>query len=408
MPTDKLTDPKIRQAKPIDKPYKLFDGGGLFLLVQPSGSKLWRLKYRFGGKEKLLAIGSYDKGVSLKMAREERDKARDQLVEGIDPIAAKKEEKRAERELTENTFRAIAQEWAETYGARWSESHHQRVLDSLEADAFPALGDLPIKEITPPMVLEIIRAVESRGALDVASRVLQRTNAVFRYAIQTGRATYNPAADMKGVLKTRKVEHRAAISRDELPRFLKKLDSYSGDPITKLALRFIVLTFVRAGELRGARWEEFDVDQGKWRIPAERMKMRSPHIVPLSPQALTAIEELEQMTGQFDLLFPSQRDPKKPISENTLLYALYRLGYHKRATVHGFRALASTILNETGFRPDVIERQLAHAERNKVRAAYHRSEYLDERRKMMAWWGAFIESSIANKQKVVPFRKRLS
>jgi integrase len=405
MPTDKLTDPKIRQAKPADKPYKLFDGGGLFLLVQPGGSKLWRLKYRFGGKEKLLAIGSYDMGVSLKKAREERDKARGQLVEGIDPGASKKKEKYAEREKAENTFRAIALSWAETYGARWTESHRARVVASLEKDAFSALGDLPVKEITPPMVLGVIRTVESRGALDVASRVLQRTNAIFRYAIQTGRAIYNPAADMKGVLKTRKAEHRSTISRGELPDFLKKLDSYSGDLITKLALRLIVLTFVRTGELRGARWEELDIDQREWRIPAERMKMRSPHIVPLSPQALAVIEELRPLTGQFDLLFPSQRDQQRPISENTLLYALYRLGYHKRATVHGFRALASTILNETGFRPDVIERQLAHVERNKIRAAYHRSEYLEERQKMMDWWGACIES-MANEQKVVPLRRQ--
>ena len=326
------------------------------------------------------------------------------MGEGIDPGVSKKK-KHAEREQAENTFRAIALDWAETYGARWTESHRGRVVASLEADAFPALGDLPVKEITPPMVLEVIRAVESRGALDVASRVLQRTSAVFRYAIQTGRASYNPAADMKGVLKTRKVEHRSAISQGELPDFLKKLDSYSGDPITKLALRLIVLTFVRTGELRGARWEEFDVDQGEWRIPAERMKMRSPHIVPLSPQALAVVEELRPLTGQFDLLFPSQRDQEKPISENTLLYALYRLGYHKRATVHGFRALASTILNETGFRPDVIERQLAHVERNKVRAAYHRSEYLEERQKMMDWWGACIES-MANEQKVVLLRRQ--
>jgi integrase len=279
------------------------------------------------------------------------------------------------------------------------------VLTSLEVDAFPALGALPIKEITPPMVLEVIRAVESRGALDVASRVLQRTSSIFRFAIQTGRATYNPAADMRGVLKTRKVEHRSTISRGELPEFLKKLDSYSGDPITKLALRLIILTFVRTGELRGARWEELNIDQGEWRIPAERMKMRSSHIVPLSPQALGVVEELRLLTGQFDLLFPSQRDQQRPISENTLLYAIYRLGYHKRATVHGFRALASTILNETGFRPDVIERQLAHVERNKVRAAYHRSEYLEERRKMMDWWGACIES-MANEQDVVLFRRQ--
>ena len=404
MSTDKLTDPKVRLAKPTEKPYKLFDGGGLFLLVQPNGSKLWRLKYRFGGKEKLFAIGSYDKGVSLKKAREARDRARDQLIEGIDPGASKKKEKHAEREQAENTFRTIGLNWAETYGARWTESHRNRVVASLEKDAFSALGDLPIKVITPQMVLSVIRAVESRGALDVASRILQRTSAIFRYAIQTGRAIYNPAADMKGVLKTRKVEHRSTISRDELPDFLKKLDAYSGDLITKLALRLIVLTFVRTGELRGARWEEFDVAKREWRISPERMKMRSAHIVPLSPQALAVVEELRPVTGQFDLLFPSQRDQQRPISENTLLYALYRLGYHKRATVHGFRALASTILNETGFRPDVIERQLAHVERNKVRAAYHRSEYLEERRKMMDWWGTCIES-MANEQKVVLFRR---
>ena len=405
MPTDKLTDAKIRQAKPAEKPYKLFDGGGLFLLVQPNGSKLWRLKYRFGGKEKLLSIGSYDRGVSLKKAREERTQAMDQLVQGIDPGALKQQEKQAERKQAENSFRAIALNWAETYGARWIDSHRARVVVSLEADVFPALGDLAITEITPPMVLEVLRAVESRGALDVASRVLQRTSAIFRFAIQTGRATYNPAADMKGVLKTRRVEHRSTISRAELPDFLKKLDSYSGDPITKLGLKLILLTFVRTGELRGARWVEFDVDQREWRLPAERMKMGSPHIVPLSPQALAVLEELRPLTGQFDLLFPSHRDQQKPISENTLLFALYRLGYHKRATVHGFRALASTILNETGFRPDVIERQLAHVERNKVRAAYNRSEYLEERRSMMDWWGTCIEA-MAKDQKVVFLRRK--
>ena len=268
MPVDKLNDPKIRQAKPDEKPYKLFDGGGLFLLVLPGGSKLWRLKYRFGGKEKLLALGSYDKGISLKMAREGREKARAQLVEGIDPGSVKKAEKHFEREQVENTFRFITLDWVETYGARWTKLHRDHVVASLEADAFPALGQLPLKEITPPMILEVIRAVEFRGALDVASRILQRISSVFRYSIQTGRATYNPAADMKGALKTRKVEHRAAISRAELPDFLKKLNAYAGDPITKLALKLIVLTFVRTGELRGARWEEFDLDQREWRIPA--------------------------------------------------------------------------------------------------------------------------------------------
>ncbi|HKH21434.1 MAG TPA: site-specific integrase, partial [Gammaproteobacteria bacterium] len=239
----------------------------------------------------------------------------------------------------------------------------------------------------------------------VASRVLQRISAVYRYAIQTGRATYNPAADLAGSLTTRKVIHRAALSRAELPEFLSKLQVYDGQPITRLALNFVVLTFVRSRELRGARWEEFDFERAEWRIPAERMKITAEHIVPLSRQAIALLDELRPLTGSYDLVFPNQNNLSKPMSENTLLYAMYRMGYHQRATVHGVRATASTILNEMGFRPDVIERQLAHAERNKVRAAYHRSEYLDERCKMMQVWADFVDS-LADNAKIIPLRAK--
>jgi integrase len=251
----------------------------------------------------------------------------------------------------------------------------------------------------------VVGRIEKRNALDVASRILQRVSSVYRYAIQTGRATYNPAADLAGSLKTRKVTHRAALSRAELPQFLTKLSAYDGRPETRLALQLIVLTFVRSHELRGARWEEFDFDRAEWRMPASRMKMSAEHIVPLSHQSIAILDELKALTGRYDLVFPNQNNLTRPMSENTLLYALYRMGYHQRATVHGFRATASTILHEMGFRADVIERQLAHAERNKVRAAYHRSEYLEDRRKMMQVWADYLDG-VMDKATVIPLRAR--
>jgi integrase len=279
------------------------------------------------------------------------------------------------------------------------------VLRSLESEVFPSIGAKPIHEISAPAILEAVRRVEKRNALDMASRVLQRVSAIFRYAISTGRVTYNPATDLVGSLKTRKVTHRAALSRAELPAFLEKLNAYDGQPITRLALRLVVLTFVRSRELRGARWEEFDFDRAEWRIPAARMKITAEHIVPLSRQAIAVLEELQPLTGSYDLVFPNQNNLTKVMSENTLLYAMYRMGYHQRATVHGFRATASTILNEMGYRPDVIERQLAHAERNKVRAAYHRSEYLEDRRKMMQTWADLVDSFTTG-TKVIPLRAK--
>lgn len=390
--TNKLTEIQIKNSPARERPYKLFDGGGLFLLVHPNGSRYWRMSYRYNGKQKILSFGIYP-AVSLAAARSARSSAKQILLQGDDAGVVRQQEKQAEKELSEKHFRAVAHSWAENYGGRWSAPHRRQVLKSLEADVFPALGDLPLEEITPPMVLAVLRAVEARGALDVASRILQRINGVFRYAIQTGRASYNPAADMRGVLKTRKVHHRSALTRADLPEFFSRLRDYNGEAVTVLALYLVVLTFVRTGELRGALWSEFDLLAREWRIPAGRMKMKAAHIVPLSRQSLALLDILRQHTGHGELLFPSRSNPGQPFSENTLLYALYRLGYHGQATTHGFRALASTILNESGFRPDVIERQLAHSERNKVRAAYHRSEYLEDRRLMMDWWGNYLEES---------------
>jgi integrase len=399
-----LTDRLIQtKGKPADKAFKLFDAHGLFLLVKPNGRRYWRLQYRLAGKQKLLALGVYPE-VSLKEARDKQAEARKLLQNGQDPAEVKRAQKRQARTQSENSFENIAREWHGKQG-RWTTDHAARVLGSLEKDIFPLIGAKPIHEITAPAIFEVVGRIEKRNALDVASRILQRVSSVYRYAIQTGRATYNPAADLAGSLKTRKVTHRAALSRAELPQFLTKLSAYDGRPETRLALQLIVLTFVRSHELRGARWEEFDFDRAEWRMPASRMKMSAEHIVPLSHQSIAILDELKALTGRYDLVFPNQNNLTRPMSENTLLYALYRMGYHQRATVHGFRATASTILHEMGFRADVIERQLAHAERNKVRAAYHRSEYLEDRRKMMQVWADYLDG-VMDKATVIPLRAR--
>jgi len=397
-----LTDTQIRQSKPKPKPFKLSDGGGLYIQIQPKGAKYWRLAYRYAEKQKTLALGIYPE-ISLADARKKRADAKSYLAKGIDPsnLMSKKVRKRTEEQNLENSFESIAREWHEQQKGGWSKNHWERVLVSLEKEAFPDIGVFPIKDITAPHVLAVIRKVEKRGALEVAARLLQRCSAVFRYAIQTGRAENNPTSDLQGALKTKKVEHRAALTRSDLPLFFERLEIYDGHKITRLALKLVILTFVRTGELRGATWSEFDLDNAEWRVPAERMKMRAEHIVPLSDQAIQILNELKELTGKHDLVFPSRQTWKKPMSENTMLYAMYRMGYHGTATVHGFRATASTILNESGFKPDVIERQLAHVEKNKVRAAYHRSEYLEERIQMMQWWADFIEG-LQDNNNVVP------
>lgn len=391
----KLTDTACKNAKPLEKPRKLSDGAGLYLEIVPSGkpngSKYWRLKYRFAGKEKRLALGIYPE-VSLKEAREKRDKARDLIRDGIDPSQAKKDLKHQQYIDTENTFKNIACEWHHNQKLTWTSKHAETVLRRLELNVFPILGDKPIHTIKAQELLNVIRIIEGREALDVAHRTLQTCGQIFRYAIATGRAERNVTLDLRGALKTRKKENYNHLEAKELPEFLQKLAEYDGDLQTVLGFKLLILTFVRTGELRGAKWEEIDFEKAEWRIPAERMKMKELHIVPLSTQAIAVLKELQRLTGHHEYIFPNRNKPLTFISENTLLYALYRMGYHNRATVHGFRATASTILNEHNWRPDVIERQLAHAERNKVRASYNHAQYLPERQRMVQWWADHLDS----------------
>lgn len=386
-----LSDVTVRNAKvnPDGKLIKLSDGNGLFLWLMPNGAKYWRLSYRFEGKQKTLACGVYP-DTSLKMAREKRDEARQHLAAGRDPSALKKAAKLEQVQVILNSFEAVAREWHTKEMPRWSSSHTKRVIESFEADAFPAIGSTGVADLTPPIVLGVLRQVEKRGAVETAQRLLQRISAVIRYAIQTGRATVNPCTDLVGALRAQKVEHRPALPRAELPEFYRRLAREPLYEPTRIAMHLLIYTFVRPGELRLARWDEFDFERAEWRIPAERMKMRAEHLVPLSSQVINLLNELKAYSGNEELLFPGVNNRNRPMSENTLSYALSRMGYKNIATPHGFRALASTTLNEEGFDPDVIERQLAHAERNKIRAAYHRAEYLEDRRKMMQWWADFL------------------
>jgi integrase len=385
-----LTDTRIKGCKPKEKPYRLFDGGGLYLEVHPNKSRYWRLKYRFAGKERVYAIGSYPV-TTLAAARDEADAARKLVKAGIDPVAHRKTQAIETQEAAVNTFERLAREWIDHQGGRWTKGHSSDVLKSLENDVFPAIGHRPITDIKPPEILAVIRSIERRGVVETARKILQRCASVFRYAIQIGRCTYNPAGEMKGALKTKQVEHRAALTESDLPEFLRALDNYNGDMQTINALKLLMLTIVRTGELRGAKWSEIDFDNATWRIPAERMKMKTEHLVPLSNQAVAVLREQHKLTGQYNLVFPNRSNVMKPMSENTIIYAIYRMGYRSRATGHGFRATASTILNEQGWKADVIERQLAHVERNKVRAAYHRSEYLADRKKMMQSWADYLD-----------------
>jgi len=386
-----LNVPQIKNAKPAVKPYKLADGGGLYLLINSNGSKYWRLKYRYGGREKVLALGVYP-DVSLALARDERQEAKKHLRDFVDPSKVRKQRKQATISKTVNSFEAVAQEWWQKQVGRWSLDHGTKVWRSLESDVLPYLGHRPISEITTDEVLATVRRVEKRQAFDLAGRILQRCSSVFRYAIQTKRTSNNPTADCAGALETRKRQHRLALKKSELPAFLKELKNYEGHPVTRLALTLLTITFVRSGELRFATWDEFDLNNKMWRIPAERMKMGTEHLVPLCRQAIAVIEDLKQYTGDDKYLFTGERSRLKPISNNTMIYAMYRLGYKSRATPHGFRTSASSILNEEGFNRDALERQLSHMERNQVRGAYtQHAEYLKERTSMMDWWGNYIE-----------------
>jgi integrase len=394
-----LTDTAVRNAKGREKPQKLSDGGGLHLLVNPDGARYWRMAYRYQGRQKTLAFGVYPI-VSLADARAARDAAKKLLARDIDPSEARKEQKHSARLSAKNTFEAVAREWCENQRDGWTGRYHDHVVTRLEADVFPELGSRPIAEIEPPELLAALRKVEKRAALEIAKRLRQTVGQVFRYGIVTGRAKRDPSVDLKGALKASgRQAHHKAMPREDLPEFLRALSNYDGEARTRLALRLAVLTFVRTTELRAARWDEVDLEAAEWRIPAERMQMRAPHIVPLSRQAVETFAELRSIAGRSDYVFPSP-GAEGCMSNNTMLFAIYRMGFHGRATVHGFRAVASTLLNEMGFHPDWIERQLAHDERNKARAAYNHAQYLPERRRMMQQWADYLDD-LADGGKVV-------
>lgn len=397
-PTMPLTDTAIKKAKPGDKPVKLSDGKGMYLLVNPAGSKLWRWKYRVLGKEKVMSLGAYP-DVSLAQAREGVDKARKILAAGDDPMAIRKADKVATRTAAENSFETVARMWWAHWKPARSEQHAGQVMRRFEANVFPHIGVRPVSEIQAPELVTMLKAIEARGVNDLAKRALQTSSQVFRYAIAHGQATRNPATDIKpsDVLASRQKQNLARIDGKELPGLLRHIDAYQGAAITRLAMKLMAMTFVRTTELIGARWAEFDLEAARWDIPAERMKMKTPHIVPLSAQAVNLLKTLNLITGHSALLFPGERDHEKSMSNNTILKALERMGYKGRMTGHGFRGVASTLLHEMGFDHAHIELQLAHQERNEVSAAYNHATYLKQRASMMQDWADYLESCTTGK-----------
>ena len=400
-----LTDIKVRTAKPTDKQYKLTDGSGMHLLVHPNGSKYWRLQYRFDGKQKMLALGVYP-DVSLADARTRRDDARNLLANNIAPGDKKKSDKIEQEEA--RTFEQLAVEWHAT-NKKWSEEHSRRVLKSLEDNLFPAIGKRNIADLKTRDLLAPIKAVELSGRLEVASRLQQRTTAIMRYAVQSGLLDYNPAQEMVGAVASSNRQHRPALQLKRIPELLRRIDSYTGRPLTRLAVELTLLVFIRSSELRFARWSEIDFETSMWTIPAEReaidgvkhsqrgSKMRTPHLVPLSHQALAILKDVYKLSGDRDFVFIGDHDHRKPMSENTVNKALRVMGYDTKVEVcgHGFRTMACSSLIESGlWSRDAVERQMSHMERNSVRAAYiHKAEHLDERRLMLQWWADFLDAN---------------
>ncbi len=399
-----LTDIKIRQAKFADKPYKITDGRGLYVLINKSG-KYFRFDFRMDGKRKTLALGIYP-DVSLKQARTRREEARANVANGVDPCELKKLKKREKVIRAANTFESIAREYVAVMSkGDWSIKHTSKVLKRLERDVFPLIGGIPIVEIAAPELLDMLRRIENRGAIDSAHRVKQNCSQIFRFAIASGRARHDPSADLRGALPKLKKNHFAAITEPKMiGELLRAIDGYSGSYIVKYALQFAPLVFVRPGELRHAEWVEMDFERAEWRIPAAKMKMKNEHIVPMSSQSLKLIEELRPYSGHGKYLFPSVRTDSRPMSNNSINGALRRLGYTtEEMTGHGFRTMASTSLHEQGWPSDVIERQLAHKERNSVKDAYNRAIHLPERRKMMQAWADYLDGLKAG-GKIIPLR----
>ena len=387
-----LNDTYIRNLKAADKPQKHFDGGGLFLFVPKTGSKLWRMAYRFDSKSKLLSFGEYPR-VSLKDARERKEDAKRLLSRGIDPGSQKKQLREAKLAAERDSFKNIALEWHASQTADFTAKHRNTVMFRLETYLFPPLGHVHIAKMEPRDILAVVKPIEQRGQLETSRRLLQMVGQILRYAVALGRAKHNIVGDLRGALRPRKVTHRAAITdRKKVGPLLRDLDAYEGYYPLCCALRLAPLVFVRPTELRAATWDEFDLENAEWRIPAVRMKMRQTHIVPLARQVVKILEELKEFSGSGKYLFPSIRTATRPISDATILNALRRMGYAKHEmTTHGFRSLASTLLNELGYNRDWIERQLAHGERNDVRAAYNYAEYLPERKRMLQEWADYLD-----------------
>ncbi|PTA89077.1 integrase [Kluyvera sp. Nf5] len=382
---------KVEAAKGQEKSYKLADGGGLYLQVEPNGSRYWRMKYRFGGKEKRLSFGVYPT-VSLADARQKREEAKKLLALGDDPGEVKKAKKLALTAATEilNPFREVALEWHMMKSPKWSEGYASDILEAFDKDVFPHIGCRPIADIKPLELLEVLRLIEARGAMEKAKKVRQRCGEVFRYAIVTGRAVYNPAPDLASAMQGHEAIHYPFLKPSELPEFFKALNAYTGSPIVLLGAHLLILTGLRTGELRAAEWREVDFGNAVWEIPKERMKMRRAHIVPLSKQTLAYLEVLKELTGNYPLMFPGRNDPSKCMSEASINQVFKRIGYGGRVTGHGFRHTMSTILHEKGFNSAWIETQLAHLDKNSIRGIYNHAQYLEGRREMMQWYGDFI------------------
>lgn len=387
-----LTDVAIRKARPSDKTQRLFDAGGLYLEIAPSGGKWWRLKYRIGGREKRISLGTFPT-VGLREARDARDKAKTEIVASRDPSELRQRARQDQQTKVERAFEPVARQWLKHRGSAWGARTHAMIAASLENHVFPRIGSTPVDAVEPKAIRALVKDIEATGAAETAGRIFQRIKAIYRYAIAHELTSSDPTYPLKPaeIFKPRQTRHRASLPQADMPAFLRALATYDGDPRTRMALELLVLTAVRPGELRGIRRSEIDEKLALWRIPAARMKMKTEHLVPLSSQALALIAEAKPYGDGSGLVFPSPFYPGKPLSDGTLNSALARLGYKGLTTAHGFRTVFSTATNEAGWRADIIERQLAHEDRDEVRATYNRAQWLEDRRRLMQWWADTIE-----------------
>ncbi|ENC9770710.1 tyrosine-type recombinase/integrase [Citrobacter koseri] len=386
----KLTARQISTAKPTEKPYKLSDGGGLYLLVNPNGSRYWRMKYRYAGKEKLLSIGVYP-DVTLAEARDKRTEAKRMLAAGDDPSEVKQAAREAKSLAVNNSFELLALEWHEHKKPNWSSGYADDILEYLRKDIFPYIGKKAVTDIKPMTMLSVLKKMEERGVLDKLKKTRQACRQIFTYAIITGRAEFNPVADLAGALKTPKQQHFPHLMPAQIGPFIQAVNAYTGSKVTRAATLLLMYTSVRTIELRASEWAEFDLDNDLWQIPKERMKMRRPHLVPLSRQVKSHLLELKEITGWGKYVFPGRNDARKPMSEASINQVIKRIGFAGRVTGHGFRHTMSTVLHEKGFNSAWIEAQLAHADRNTIRGTYNHAQYLDGRREMLQWYADYLD-----------------